>query len=171
MPVFSESRMLDLGTEVIAVRVGPEPNHTDFTIHETLIRKSSPFFEKSLGNKWRKAQERVVRLPTCSASAFSLYMQWLYTNRLHAIPKDASGSTSELANLVPACLLGEYLQDISFQDHVMDAIIEWKKKAKRPDCERITEIWVKIIYSQTNEISPLRLFFANLVAWHTTHEW
>jgi hypothetical protein len=156
-----------MGITVINIRVGPEPSHTDFTVHENLLRKSSPFFEAALGREWLESEERVVRLPTNGAKAFQVYSQWLYTGRLHTrLSSDRKikyGLREEWKCLVSAYLLGEYLQEITFRDSVMDAMQEWVQLYTTMSInayESATEI-----YDNTSSGSPLRLLVTDLTVW------
>ncbi|CAO2651947.1 Nn.00g002300.m01.CDS01 [Neocucurbitaria sp. VM-36] len=171
MSVFSKGNILKMGTKVIAVRVGVEPNQTDFTVHEALIRKSSPFFQACLSRPWRMPQERVVRLLRCRPAAFTIYVQWLYTNRLHAFPVNPSGADAESTNLVYGCDLGYYLQDGNYQDTIIDAMILWKKKVETADRSKFISSWAETIYKVTTTSSPFRKLLVDMIVWDTSHDW
>lgn len=71
-----------LGTKIITVQVG-KPGFTKyFTVHEELVRASSPFFEAALGRDWQEAAERIVNLPDDRPAIFQLYIQWLYSGQM-----------------------------------------------------------------------------------------
>jgi len=111
-----------MGTKVIAVRVGEEPNHTDFTVHEKLICESSEFFKATLGRDWRESKERLVKLPSFEAKEFQIYVQWLYTGRLH-VSAPGSGSTKSSAdksNITNGYTLGDFLQDTDYRDTLLE---------------------------------------------------
>jgi hypothetical protein len=116
-----------MGTKVLAVRVGPEGQHTDFTVHEQLICASSEFFKAAMGREWRESEERLVRLLSCQAKAFQIYVQWLYSGRLYA--SQCGGPElkieAEKCNFMQGYLLGDYLQDINYKDTLLDALREW----------------------------------------------
>jgi hypothetical protein len=160
-----------MGTKVIAVRVGPEPDHTDFTVHEQLIRASSEFFEAALSREWRESQERVVRLPTCDKDAFRLYNQWPYSGRLHAIPTGPSRIDAESSNLIQGFLLGDYLQDCNYKDNTIGALVEWQKRA---DDERISRFfcsWVTAFEQQLHRQDPLRRVLVDMIVYRGSHHW
>jgi hypothetical protein len=105
-----------MGTKVIVVRVGTEPKHNDFSVHENLIRLSSPFFEAVLSREWEESKERVVKLPGCNPHAFCVYIHWLYIGQLHSkfqlnVISNLDGQW-EWVNHVKASLLSNYLQNI-----------------------------------------------------------
>ena len=161
-----------MGTKVIAVRVGAEPKHTDFSVHENLIRLSSPFFEAALSRDWKESQEKIVKLPGCNAHAFRIYVQWLYTGQLHTklqfnhtSPNDGQW---EWANLVKAYLLGDYLQDIDFKDTIMDAMIDWANEATR-ECSDAPPHSSVEVYQHTRDGSPLRKVTLDFTTWRLTN--
>ncbi|KAF2028831.1 hypothetical protein EK21DRAFT_113524 [Setomelanomma holmii] len=161
-----------MGTKVIAVRVGPEPKHTDFSVHENLIRLSSPFFEAALGRDWKEAKERIGKLPDCNAHAFRVYTHWIYTGQLNTkLQFDQSSPTDgqwEWANLVKAYLLGDYLQDIDFKDTVMDAMIDWADYATR-ECGNASPHSSVEVYQHTRIGSPLRWILLDSTTWRLTN--
>ncbi|KAH7092169.1 hypothetical protein FB567DRAFT_625224 [Paraphoma chrysanthemicola] len=140
MPRFSDRSLIQMGTKVIAVRIGPEPKHTDFSVHENLIRLSSPCFEAALGRDWKESQERIVKLPDCNAHA----------------------------NLVKAYLLGDYLQDIDFKDAIMDAMIDWANEATR-ECSNTPAHSSVEIFQHTKSTSPLRWIALDFTTWRLTN--
>ncbi|KAH4300166.1 hypothetical protein HBH64_098990 [Parastagonospora nodorum] len=168
MPRFSDRNLLQMGTKIIAVRVGAEPKHTDFSVHESLIRLSSPFFEAALSREWKESQERIVKLPEGNAHAFRIYVHWLYTSQLcsklqfnHVSLNDGQW---EWANLVKGYLLGDYLQDIDFKDSVMDAMIDWGNEAAR-ECSDAPPHSSIEVYQQTGKTSPLRRIVLDFTTW------
>ncbi|CBX98816.1 hypothetical protein LEMA_P080550.1 [Plenodomus lingam JN3] len=171
MPAYSESRMLDLGAEVITVQVEREPDYTKFTIHETLIRKSSLFFEAALGRKWREAEDRIVKLPTLEAGDFRVYIQWLYTGRLHVVPATEVDSLLDIATLAQAHLLGDYLQDTNYQDHAMDLMIEWYRKSSTKTVQAFADARAAGLYERTAEHGGLRRFLVDVIVWRVGDYW
>jgi hypothetical protein len=161
-----------MGTKVIAVRVGPEPKHTDFSVHENLIRLSSAFFEATLGRDWKESQERIVKLPDCNAHAFCVYLQWLYTVQLDTKFQFNQGSLSdgqwEWANLVKAYLLGHYLQDVDFKDTSMDAMVDWANEATR-ECSYAPPHSSVEVFQATRAGSPLRWVILDFTTWRLTN--
>lgn len=157
-----------MGTKVITVRVGVEPAHVDFTVHEDLVRKSSAFFEAALGREWLESKERMVRLPEYAAKDFMIYVQWLYSERLHMSPDGGAKEPTESTNLMKGYLLGDYLQDTRYKDTLMDALIEWGWSATEKDYAAIVSNWAYAVLSKTPKDCPLRKFLVDLTVWHTT---
>lgn len=147
-----------MGDKAIIVRVGKEPDHTNFTIHENLLRKASPFFEAALSRDWKESQETVVKLPNGFAPSFQVFTQWLYANRVYA--KCVLDGYSDLnegvgwAISVSSYLLGDYLQVSEFKDAVIDSIIDWANQA--PSSCKAPSRSARVIYANIEEDSPSR---------------
>ncbi|KAI4940139.1 uncharacterized protein J4E92_001427 [Alternaria infectoria] len=163
--------MLNMGTSVITVRVGCEPNHTDFTVHENLIRASSEFFQAALGRPWRESQERIVRLPECDATVYKIYINWLYTGLLYAVPAGPSSSIGVSSSLVRGYLLGDYLQDADFRDNIIDALVEWNKDAETAQRTSFLSSWIGAADDQTCTGGPLQKLLVDMTVWDTSHAW
>lgn len=161
-----------MGTAVISVRVGKEPSHQDFTVHESLIRKSSPFFEAALGRDWLESEQRILRLPDYTPKVFRLYTQWLYTGRLHtAVPIQGSGNKwnaklAEYLNLMSGCLFGQYIHDVPYQDSLVDTIIELEEKNPLKKGYLWHMMVAKYIWEETCEASPLRKLLTDISVWN-----
>lgn len=150
------------------MRVGLQPDHTDFTVHENLLSRT-PFFADALNR--RNTFTAYIAIGGQQASTFGIYMNWLYTGRLHnKRPKGTSvGSHSphhdEWLSLTDACLLGEYLGDADFRDTVIDAKLEWfhvtPSKERRAILDTAAEVYRKV---QTGD--PLRRFISDIAAYH-----
>ncbi|KAI4704423.1 hypothetical protein J4E81_001489 [Alternaria sp. BMP 2799] len=160
-----------MGTKVITVRVGREPNHTDFTVHEDPIRASSAFFQTAFRHEWLESQERVVRLPECDATAFQIYTHWLYSGLLCAIPSGASSSNGVSSSLVSGYLLGDYLQDGNYRDTIMDALIEWNRTTDAAQRASFLTSWTNTVYDKTREGNPLQKLLVDITVWDAPHNW
>lgn len=157
-----------MGTKTIAVRVGAEPSNQDFTVHENLLIRSSPFFKAALGREFKEAKDRIVYLPESNAHAFRVYVQWLYTSQLHTklifdLPTNQD-SQWEWAILVKARLLGDCIQDIDFQDTVIDAMAEWANEAPKT-CNDVPAHSSVEVYGNTKDDSPLRRILVDFTAY------
>lgn len=67
----------------------------DFTVHEALIRKESPFFEAAMARDWKEASTRLVIMEEDTPDVFRLYINWIYTHRIYIepLPTQVSGQT------------------------------------------------------------------------------
>ncbi|KAF2659813.1 hypothetical protein K491DRAFT_755119 [Lophiostoma macrostomum CBS 122681] len=177
MERLHKNGILDLGTKVITVRVGQEPSHTDFTVHESLIRKSSPFFEAALSRQWREATERLVKLPEADAQAFKLYVHWLYTGHPNIFITGNPHSSDrtqlvkdreiELTKLVQGYLLGDYPQDCDYKDTLADAFLEWGSRFWSGLAQPFKH--AAPIYSSTTKGSPVRELIVDFTLWTQRH--
>ncbi|KAL1592742.1 hypothetical protein SLS60_011158 [Paraconiothyrium brasiliense] len=121
------ANIFDFGTKIVTVRVGREPRHKDFTVHENLLNRSPYLMDI------RHHLSTYISLPDAQPEAFSIYQQWLYMRGLHTKttvkevpfgPPDPS-HRDEWTKLTDVYLLGHKLVDTHFQDRVMDGMLEW----------------------------------------------
>ncbi|KAF2250850.1 hypothetical protein BU26DRAFT_603379 [Trematosphaeria pertusa] len=168
---FSHNRILDFGIKVRAVRVGTESQHTDFTVHENLLRRS-PFFVSPLDPCGSGDAGAFTALPDHKPTAFTVYVQWLYSGRLHTKPSKEETTAvgdplrrQEWLKLVDAYILGEYLGDIDFRDTVIDAMLGWFHEAQTQDRTSLLDS-VGEVYMETSPGSPLCRLLSDIVAWH-----
>ncbi|KAF2867652.1 hypothetical protein BDV95DRAFT_171828 [Massariosphaeria phaeospora] len=161
--------LIHMGTSAIAVRVGAEPDIKGFTVHEQLIRKSSPFFEAALSNPATTAHPILIKLPKCSPTDFHVYVQWLYTGRVHVVltsPITSDKDTDEYCLLIRGYLLGEYLQDTHYRDTLMDALVQL---VSGPIKSFLARTEFGRIYQETKIESPLRRLLVDVAVWR--HNW
>jgi hypothetical protein len=150
------------------VRVGLQPDHTDFTVHENLLSRT-PFFADAFNR--RNTFTAYIAIGGQKTSAFSVYMNWLYTGRLHIKPSknrsvgSHSPHHSEWQNLTDCYLLGEYLGDVHFRDTVVDVMLEWFDVTPAKERRGILDTAAKI-YRQVQTGDPLRRFVTDIAAYH-----
>lgn len=92
-----------------------------FSVHEKLIRASSPFFDKAMSGAWLESPQHTIQLPEDEPEIFGIYVHWLYYDTL---PVSCNEPSSEYLNLMKAYTLGDKLLDTKFQDTVIDAIVD-----------------------------------------------
>lgn len=161
-----------LGTRTVAVRTGKESKHEDFTVHETLIKKTSEFMRATLNGEWKESKDRLIKLPDVEPANFRLYVQWLYTERLHTItPGDPTSLGSAIAEeikelylLVDLYILGNYILDNTFMDTVSDAIVRWSQQMG--SFRSRAAVWAHgPAYKKLPATSPLRRLLPDIAAW------
>ena len=156
------------GTKIKAVRVGTDNDHIDYTVHESLLKRS-PFLSSELETS--DAQQSFLYVSDIKPSAFGIYVQWLYSGRLHTkMPKGSATVTEpthrrEWFKLVDGYLVGEHLAGIDFRDTVIDAMLEWCKEASPTDLQVLLDN-VSEVYKSCNYNSPLRQLVSDVAAWH-----
>jgi hypothetical protein len=72
---------------MVMIRVGQEPDHTDFMAHESFLTARSEFFRRAMNGNWEEATTRVVKLPDDKSDTFGLYLNAIYTGELTTIRK------------------------------------------------------------------------------------
>jgi hypothetical protein len=102
----------------VTVRVGREPDHKDFTVHEDLLKRSSYLVDIC------RQTSNYISLPDARAETFNVYAQWLYSRAIHTKTLHQFHSI-EWLKLTNAYLLGHKLGDTDFQDRVMDSMLHW----------------------------------------------
>jgi len=158
-----------MGTSVIAVRVGAEPRHTDFTVNEKLICESSDFFKAALAREWRESQERLVKLPSCHQKYFHIYVQWLYSGHLHVSDSGDVKTAVAKANLMQSYLLADFLQDSRYKDFLMDTIREWVKGSTVRECESLVQDYAEEMFRETATESSIRRLLVDAAVWRLGH--
>lgn len=139
-----------------------------FTVHEYLLRQS-PFFDRMLNGTWKEATERRVELPEDDPDVFTIYVSWLYWNQIPTIPTCESGQDdSEFLHLIQTYIFGDKIQDMAFQNTIVDAIIEKNRDSVRqglPSKQSIpSPACVRLAYDNTLSGSPLRRLLVDLWA-------
>ena len=118
---------------MIAVKLqDPEPSTQQTTLyaHEDVLARSSTLLQDLLKAPPTSNELHSINLPEADAKSFNIYINWLYTGKIHAghrkdeAPTKASpeGYTG-LSRLVKCYQLGSRLQDPHFQDAILDAIV------------------------------------------------
>lgn len=157
-----------MGTKVETVRVGISPFHTDFTVHRNLLQRV-PYFQTALnGEPQPKGFEEYHTVPAGKADAFTIYVHWLYTRRLHTRKKKQDFATNghrlEWITLVDSYILGEHLADVEFRDRLMDVLLDWQKEASHADKVAVL-CRVSDIYYACPKSSPLRELVSDIAAY------
>ncbi|KAF2234753.1 hypothetical protein EV356DRAFT_514890 [Viridothelium virens] len=153
-------------SDPITVLVGPEAQR--FVIHENALRSKSRFFEAALSKPWAEARERRVTLPDDDPEVFKLYVQWLYTDRIHCSTPLSSNRNGwdfidEMDLIIKAYCLGEKLQDVSFKDSLVDSFIALRSLEK--------DMWLphlpitKFLWENTPKGSSMRRLVVDYYVW------
>lgn len=148
----------------VDVAVGPKGVIS--SVHEKLIRASSPFFNKALSGAWQESQERTVQLPEDEPEIFAIYVHWLYYGTVPVVCHEAGDSNdadAEYLNLAKAYTLGDKLMDTKFQDATIDAIVEASNIINTNGTSWYpgTEV-VQFVYDNTNESASIRTLLVDM---------
>ncbi|KAF2122619.1 hypothetical protein BDV96DRAFT_639196 [Lophiotrema nucula] len=168
---FNFNDIVVLGNEIVTVRVGADSNVVQCAVHKSLLGRSDVL--QALLNS---DQGTSLQLPMVKASAFAIYVQWLYSGRLHTKVSTTSigtvaesGIRHEWVNLVDCYLLGEHINDIFFRDEVIDAMLLWFKEVDAKNQPKNFEAVLDNVteaYNVTKAGSLLRTLVSDIVAYH-----
>ncbi|KAM5452049.1 hypothetical protein MaudCBS49596_003399 [Microsporum audouinii] len=158
---ISNNQMACFSGETINICVGND----SFTIHENLIKESSPFLCSLLRRK-KPGDTYVLNIPEEYNTAVQFYANWVYRR---VIPS-AAGSELELRKesmtLAKAYVVGKRFEDSGFQNAVVDRVIErakgtFDKKQILPDAEAI-----QFTYQNVKKCSKFKVLLVDLYASH-----
>ncbi|KAF2217938.1 hypothetical protein CERZMDRAFT_80577 [Cercospora zeae-maydis SCOH1-5] len=145
---------IDFSSAEIRVIVGPAQKC--FHVHESLIRKYSPYFKTALDGTWREGKRGVVEMVEDDEQAFNIYMNWLYRKKIHLDMPDITNRTEELdaawIRLFSTYALGDKLLDSYFKDALTDATVFCVARFGLPPVEAL-----HFLYDMTPPESPMRL--------------
>jgi hypothetical protein len=116
-------------------------------------------------------RDQVIKIPTQTATDFQIYVQWLYTGRLHIAPVDSKSPTTTSSSLIAAYLSGQYLGDGNYKDCVMDALREWTIAASESDCSKFLTSCLDDVYTKTVHDDKLRELLVAIAVWKVPHAW
>ena len=154
--------------DIVTVLVGKDDEAKSFNVYESLLCSKSPYFKAALN---KEPNARVLIMDGDDANAFRLYILWLYGGKIwSAAPTHDKRAMRGKLNyayedllLAKAYCLAEKLQDITFMDCIVTALIEWSLvqdengQSSLPSTVATNYIWAN---SSTN--APLRRLFLNL---------
>jgi len=150
---------MQLGAEIITLRVENGNDSKDFVIHRNVITRRSAFIRDALKGEWKEAQTGIISLPDDDWDIVEMYQQWLYTGCL--TPIEDADSTSQTASdytmLVKAYIFGEKFWDPTYKDCVIDAVISLLLTTRLFD-PTISEL----VYTSTPPNSPLRKLWQDI---------
>ena len=109
-----------------------------------------------MNGNWNEASERLVRLPTDSATPFALYLDAIYTSSLPILPDDPK-TGHQFDTLVKVYVLAEKLIDIKTKNLAVQAMA-----ARGRDGHHCKLTTLRDLYHGTPSISPARRFLVDL---------
>jgi hypothetical protein len=106
------------------------PNKVKFAVPAGMVKSRSGYFKKASSKEWRNNGEKAIALEDVDATVFNLYLKGLIRNKLddgdtheEMDPRaEDTGNEEELA--MRACILADYLLDVTTQNIVMDWLVE-----------------------------------------------
>jgi hypothetical protein len=116
-----------------------------FSVHESVLRSNSPYFERALRADWEEGRRGEVHLGNFDPNAFEIYARWAYTGRVLI--------EIEQTYLWKLCYeLGQYVCDSDFNDALMDILLDGMTQQKR----YYPNFLYEVMYKMPRKDSPHR---------------
>lgn len=123
-----------------------------FIAHESVLSSSSLYLRAAVSERWQKSIEGNVELSDVEPDVFAIYLHWCYFDTI-SVRSIGDDSDTEDIDLGKAYILGDRLIDISFQNAVIDAVVE-KYEENDTWCPPGTVI--EYVYAYTTESAKIR---------------
>jgi hypothetical protein len=119
-------------------------------VHQNVLGASSFFLQDALRSRPEGSTDPIV-IPrsTFPEPFFKIYIDWLYSGRIHVTASTGFALSAEWGSLKLCYKLGKSLRDCSFRDAVIDAMIEFMIETGYG-----TSDFDEFIYRHANEGSP-----------------
>ncbi|THX18701.1 hypothetical protein D6D17_01969 [Aureobasidium pullulans] len=139
-----------LGTELTFILLGdgPKASRKTFVVHKNLLMTVSGFFAMGLTSSFKEADTGIFEMEEEDPDVFSIFVHWIYFNRLFTMktsPSSATDEDSEEWDCLPRLYtLGERLDAPRFKDAVISATIEKVKES-----QVMPDNWATYVYQNT----------------------
>ncbi|THY74991.1 hypothetical protein D6C95_10055 [Aureobasidium pullulans] len=139
-----------LGTELTFILLGdgPKASRKTFVVHKNLLMTVSGFFAMGLTSSFKEADTGIFEMEEEDPDVFSIFIHWIYFNRLFTMktsPSSATDEDSEEWDCLPRLYtLGERLDAPRFKDAVISATIEKVKES-----QVMPDNWATYVYQST----------------------
>ncbi|TIA19722.1 hypothetical protein D6C81_04587 [Aureobasidium pullulans] len=146
----SQREAPDLGTELTFILLGdgPKASRKTFVVHKNLLMTVSGFFAMGLTSSFKEADTGIFEMEEEDPDVFSIFIHWIYFNRLFKMktsPSSATDEDSEEWDCLPRLYtLGERLNAPRFKDAVISATIEKVKES-----QVMPDNWATYVYQNT----------------------
>ncbi|KAK5700102.1 hypothetical protein LTR97_006237 [Elasticomyces elasticus] len=151
---------------LVQLVVGPKAYSV--SVHESVLRPRSAFFDAALNKCWKEGREKKVTLPEEELRIVTLYVQQLYTGKIHVkktTTREGLGRSDNLPEflvLAELYLFGERVQDSIFKDTVTNAFAARILEPLGPDYSFPVTSALDILYKGTHDSSPIRRFMVDM---------
>jgi len=119
----------------------------EFTIYTEIATRSSKFFQAALNRNWKEKKDNRIVLAEVHPDVFEGYLQWLNTGVITSSFPISKPTMFDLAELY---ILGDFLDDASFRNAVLDDLMTSAYDMWPGICS------VNLAWSNTPKDSPLR---------------
>lgn len=159
---------------IATIEVGAGNDQKTLSIHEDIIKETSPFFRAALDKKWDTGQTRAIELRDDTSEVVSCYVDWCYSKHIHSskpVPPTGLKRTdiqAETIFLAKVYVFGEKIQDDAFCDVVITAMAEmadqkfYRESNPNPWFHYADPVTISIIYNGTTADSPARRFLVDV---------
>lgn len=157
--------------QMITVSVGK--TGTRFPVHESIIRKSSKFFDNALKPEWATSRPdpHVIDLSDEALDTFSVYVHWLYFKNIPSVfNKDERGFTEQIL-LCKCYVMGSKLMDTAFRNAVLKALLGASQNQPCVGKHVPGQASVNILYKGSMEDSPARKLIVDLWVCYAGEAW
>jgi hypothetical protein len=159
-------------TDLLTIGIGPAS--ITFPVHESLIRKSSKFFDNIMQPQEASLRSfpRIINLTNQDPDIFKIYLHWLYCKTLPTVAvAPNNGSESEYVLLSKSYVLGEFLMDMEFKGALLDAFADCVENQPSSDPRIPGSRPVSIVYAGTKDKSPARQLLVHMWVLYADKDW
>jgi hypothetical protein len=145
--------------------VGPRTFAKKFLVHKQFACHYSPVLKTAFNGSFVEGLTQTYKLEDTAATAFTLFVQWLYTRKIEEVTKSEHFIGEYFHALTRLWVLADKLLIPCLQNQAIDAIDEWRKAHNM-----IAVHDFKYAYQNTSDDSPLRRLFVQHCVWNLTSE-
>lgn len=124
------------------------------TVQQTIICRSSAFFQAAFTGDWRERTDGLITLYDCDQNDFLTYLHWLYTGELDLNKEESSAIKPEKPDRTPrqaknifitqatrSYIFGDFISDLRFRNALIDKLLAIPFF---PDFSYLAAFWSKI---------------------------
>ncbi|KAF2178126.1 hypothetical protein K469DRAFT_695762 [Zopfia rhizophila CBS 207.26] len=139
-------------------------NKKSFQIHKSLLTYRSEYFRGALEGSFKESQDRKLDLPDVSVETFEIFVDWLYSKKLHVHKPDSESPAEKqllVHQLVETYIFADAHDIPDLQRKAMDTIFRYvltdDHGQENPSYETVAYAFPRL-----PEGSPLRQFFIDV---------
>lgn len=164
--------------ETLTVRVGLDDDAREFLVYSSTIKEHSTFFAAACSERWTSSGtlKGVVNLPDDHPLIFDLYLRCVHTGEVDLDDlerfvfsgtdmSDPEERDEAVARFIRLYVLADKLGDCASANMIIDALIEYVG-----DDWWICNAHIRLAFDNTPELSPLRRFLIDTLAYNCTAE-
>ncbi|KAF2827252.1 hypothetical protein CC86DRAFT_208688 [Ophiobolus disseminans] len=160
--------------DMITVELGEDRVRVRHPVIESVIRKSSKFFDNAMKPEWATARPdpRVIDLSDEGLDIFKIYLHWLYFRTLLTVVTDGDGPKNpEYLVLFRCYIISDKFVDIEFNKVVLNSIVDALEYQPYYSPCYPGQGPIRIIYDGTTEGAPARRLLVDLWVKYVGESW